>query len=67
MKCKQCRFWKVNNHTDFVTIENEIFKGECRCFPPHLNGHFTQFPVTTEDEWCGQFSEGSFKDHITEE
>jgi len=62
--CKKCRFWKINDHTDFVTIENEIFKGECHCYPPNKNGHLTQFPETTEDNWCGQFSNGEYSEHL---
>lgn len=54
----------MNDHADFVAIDNEIFKGECHCFPPSRNGHLTQFPETTEDNWCGLFSEGTYVDHM---
>lgn len=58
--CSNCRFWKKNAHTDFVSVEKQIYKGECHCNPPQRVGHISTYPETSEEDWCGRHETGSY-------
>lgn len=45
--CGSCRFWRIRE-TGLV--------GECRRFPPVLNGATSVFPETRDADWCGEWA-----------
>ena len=46
-RCGLCRFWKL------MFDDNE--QGQCRRFPPANDANVMRYPVTYNDEWCGEF------------
>ncbi len=59
-RCATCRFWKSRkdkNHPEW---------GECRKRPPRViqgednSGGFTEWPLPTADEWCGEHEVGEY-------
>lgn len=62
--CRNCRFWRCL--TEEILEDSE---GECRRYPPILiedkssiaykkyDSHSSEFPMTSEYEWCGEFKE----------
>ncbi len=61
MKCGNCKFW------DVLEMWSGDPQGECHRFPPHFfplmardykeclsNGAWI-LPVTSDDDWCGEF------------
>ena len=52
LSCKNCYFW-----------EEGLNCGDCHRYPPVINfdvqdeeiGYETLYPITTQDDWCGEF------------
>ncbi len=68
--CKTCKWWEP---LPDIHVADDEFRGECRRFPPLLcesldiaDAKFLgdkcviphgRFPVTNDDEWCGEWQE----------
>jgi hypothetical protein len=54
MSCKDCCFWEKYDLEE-QPHETPDF-GECRRYPPTATSDDQQlWPVTHEDDWCGEF------------
>lgn len=42
----------------------EPYEGECRRYPPTTHGDdvFGKYPMVSTEDWCGEFSEGSYEE-----
>jgi hypothetical protein len=50
--CNSCRFWKPGR---FVEQDDDPLRGQCRRYPLMLGDSI--WPVTDEDDWCGEYRE----------
>lgn len=47
--CSNCRFSKEYKKHMGILI--------CRRFPPQVNGDDSQFPIVSEEAWCGEWKQ----------
>lgn len=53
--CKKCHWWQQYSLPWNADHPDNL--GECRRYPPQVNGEQQgAWPLTLEQEWCGEFS-----------
>lgn len=55
--CKRCMYWE---QIPYKGPPGEMSKGMCHRFPPHKQDDY--YSVTTEEDWCGEFTPDPKKD-----
>lgn len=57
-RCKECRWWQRQQQMSgpSLVMLADVY-GLCKRFPPQLaKDKFGMFPVTMDEDWCGEFT-----------
>lgn len=54
-RCGNCRYCILTGKERYINIDKSIKEGRCHRFPPTKSGKDCEFPLVTEDEWCGEW------------